>query len=78
MELKIKIDGRNKDGKTLLDYLRNLSYVKILEKDNQTYNPEFVKEILIRSKSENFVTIKDVDNIWESILLKSKNVRRKN
>lgn len=63
MELKIIIDSRSKDGKTLLNYLRNLSYVKILEKDNKPYNSEFVEEILTRSKSKSLVTIKDANNI---------------
>ena len=63
MELKIIIDSRSKDGKTLLNYLRNLSYVKILEKDNKPYNSEFVEEILTRFKSKSLVTIKDANNI---------------
>ena len=63
MELKIIIDRRSKDGKTLLNYLRNLSYVKILEKDNKPYNSKFVEEILTRFKSKSLVTIKDANNI---------------
>jgi hypothetical protein len=68
MEVKIKIDSRSEDGKTLLNYLQNLSYVKILEKDNSPYDPEFVKEIQTRSKSKNLITIKDSEGILESIL----------
>lgn len=30
MELTLKLDTRSKDGKTLIDFLKNLSYVEVI------------------------------------------------
>lgn len=64
----IQIDNRSKDAKALLNYLQNLSYVKVIthSKEEETvYNKEFVKQIR-KSEKQKSVRI-PTDKLWESL-----------
>ncbi len=46
MEITLQIDTRNKDGKNLIEYLKNLSYVKFSKTSTKTKKKtEFEKKI---------------------------------
>ena len=60
------IDTQSKEAKRLVDYLKTISYVKVVEdglEDNPKYNPDFVSKI---NKREKQASVKlDVDNLWK-------------
>jgi hypothetical protein len=60
------IDTKSNEAKRLVEYLRTIKYVKVV--DNQTegsnyYNPDFVKMIKQREKQPS-VNL-DVDDLWK-------------
>ncbi len=64
------IHSESKKIKAIIEILKafDISFeIKKTQKE-KGYNPEFVNKILSRSRSKDFVTVKNVDNIWESIL----------
>jgi len=73
MEITIKIDKRSKQAKVFYEYLKTLPFVEIEEKGKKKkspYNPEFVKKVLESKKDiekGNFIEIKDVDELWDSL-----------
>jgi hypothetical protein len=67
MSTIVKIDTRSKEAKSLLTYLRSLSFVKVEEKD--PYDPEFVKMVLKSAASKKRYKV-DTDDIWGSLGLK--------
>jgi len=75
MELLIKIDETNSDSKSLIDYLKKLSYVKlssIKKKEIYSYNQEFIEkmnEAALDIENGNYKTLNS-DNVWESLGLK--------
>jgi hypothetical protein len=60
------IDTRSKEAKRLVDYLKTIRYVRVVENSNEdspNYNPDFVDKI---KKRENQASVKlDVDNLWK-------------
>ena len=60
------IDTQSKEAKRLVDYLKTISYVKVIEesqKDTSKYDPDFVDKI---NKREKLASVKlDVDNLWK-------------
>jgi len=60
------IDTQSKEAKRLVDYLKTISYVKVIEdrqEDNPKYDPDFVEKIKRREKQ---AAVKlDVDNLWK-------------
>lgn len=67
----IQIDNKSKDAKTLLSYLQNLSFVKVVTKpdeertEKEFYNKEFVKQIR-ESESQKSTRI-PTDKLWENL-----------
>jgi hypothetical protein len=63
---KVIIDTQSKEAKRLVDYLKTISYVKVIEesqKDSSKYDPDFVDKI---NKREKQASVKlDVDNLWK-------------
>ncbi len=66
MALVAKIDQRSKEAKALIEYLKQLPFVKIEQTDKSPYNPEFVKKIN-KARSEKTGKIVTADNLWVSI-----------
>lgn len=68
--LTIKVNERTKAGKTFIamteTFLKNAKGIEIVEKS--PYNSKFVKKVLDAEKRGKYTTIKDVKNVWESIL----------
>ncbi len=74
--ITIKINERSKKGKAFLEFAKtfignykDISFVET-EDEKSPYNPEFVAEILERSKNLNKknLTRLNTDDIWGSIL----------
>lgn len=60
------IDTRSKEAKRLVDYLKTVKYVKVVEnRDEETgeYDPDFVKMLNERKKQPSVKL--DVDNLWK-------------
>lgn len=60
------IDIRSKEAKRLVDYLKTVKYVKVVENsDEETgeYDPDFVKMLNERKKQPSVKL--DVDNLWK-------------
>ncbi len=60
------IDTRKKEAKRLIEFLKTISYVHVVEgnqEDNPDYNPDFVKKIKEREKQASIKL--DVDNLWK-------------
>jgi uncharacterized protein YlbG (UPF0298 family) len=60
------IDTQSKEAKRLVDYLKTISYVKVIEesqKDALKYDPDFVDKIKKREKQASVIL--DVDNLWK-------------
>jgi len=60
------IDTRSKEAKRLVDYLKTVKYVKVVEnRDEETgeYDPGFVKMLNERKKQPSIKL--DVDNLWK-------------
>jgi hypothetical protein len=60
------IDTRSKEAKRLVDYLKTVSYVKVVENcqdDAPKYDPDFVDKINQREKQTSVKL--DVDNLWK-------------
>lgn len=66
MELTIKINDRSKQAKVFYEYLKTLPFVKIESRDNNPYNPEFVKMIKESAASKKR-TIIDPEDVWGSL-----------
>lgn len=63
---KAIIDTQSKEAKRLVDYLKTISYVKVIEesqKDSSKYDPDFVEKINEREKQPSVKL--DVDNLWK-------------
>jgi len=61
----VVIDTRTKEAKQLVEYLKTIKYVKIVDnqKDEMDYSPSFVKKIKER---ENQPSVKvDLDKLWK-------------
>jgi hypothetical protein len=60
------IDTQSKEAKRLVDYLKTISYAKVIDesqKDTSKYDPDFVDKI---NKREKQASVKlDVDNLWK-------------
>jgi hypothetical protein len=62
---KAIIDTQSKEAKRLVDYLRTISYVKVIKenkKDASKYDSDFVDKIKKREKKASVKL--DVDNLW--------------
>jgi len=60
------IDTKSKEGKRLVDYLRTVKYVKVVEEnhgDSPDYDSDFVNKIKEREKQASVKL--DVDNLWK-------------
>ncbi|MBW6536752.1 MAG: hypothetical protein K0B11_17225 [Mariniphaga sp.] len=60
------IDTKSKEAKRLVDYLKTVSYVKVVENsqdDALIYDPDFVDKIKQREKQASVKL--DVDNLWK-------------
>ncbi len=58
------IDTSSDEAKRLVDYLKTVKYVKVLENvDSETYDSEFV-EMINNRKDQASVKI-DLDNLWK-------------
>jgi thioredoxin-related protein len=60
------IDTQSKEAKRLVDYLKTINYVKVIEesqKDDLKYDPDFVAKIKKREKQASVKL--DVDNLWK-------------
>jgi hypothetical protein len=60
------IDTKSKEAKQLLEYLRTIKYVKILDNQNEcsdNYDPDFVKMIKQREKQPS-VNL-DITDLWK-------------
>jgi hypothetical protein len=60
------IDTRSKEAKRLVDYLKTIRYVRVVENSNEdspNYNPDFVDKIKKREKQASVKP--DVDNLWK-------------
>ena len=71
--VQIAINNKSKEAKALLEYLKNLTFVKILDKDfniekniENPYNEEFVKKIN-KARSEKGGIVVNPNTLWESI-----------
>jgi hypothetical protein len=67
--LIVKAEGEKFDA--LISFMRGLEISFFTEEQNQTYNKEFVKKIEKRRESYKkgeYITVKNINNIWESIL----------
>ena len=64
------IHSESKKIKAIIEILKafDVSFELKKTQKEKVYDSEFVNKILSRSKSKDFVTVKNVDNIWESIL----------
>ena len=62
----IIIDTKTNEAKRLVEYLKTIKYVKVLESNQdmtENYNPDFVKKIKEREKQS---TVKaDLGNLWK-------------
>jgi len=77
MEITIKIDGRNKQAKALLAYLKTLPFIDIKDKgkggmgkptkEKNPYNPEFVKKVKKSAASKKRYVIDDIDEFWKNL-----------
>lgn len=61
----VVINTRTKEAKQLVEYLKTIKYVKIVDnqKDDMGYNPSFVKKIKER-KNQPSVKV-DLDKLWK-------------
>jgi len=60
------IDTQSKEAKRLVDYLKTVSYVKVIEKsqkDASKYDPDFIDKIKKRKKQASVKL--DADNLWK-------------
>ena len=60
------IDTQSKEAKRLVDYLKTISYVKVIkesQKDALKNDPDFVDKIKKREKQASVKL--DVDNLWK-------------
>lgn len=60
------IDTQSKEAKRLVDYLKTISYVKVVkdsQEDNPKYDPDFVGKIIKREKQASVKL--DMDNLWK-------------
>jgi hypothetical protein len=71
--VQITINNKSKEAKALLEYLKNLSFVKIINEKNSSeqvekspYNEEFVKKIN-KARAEKGGLEINPDTLWESI-----------
>lgn len=64
------IHSESKKIKAIIEILKafDISFELKKTQKEKVYDSEFVNKILSRSRSKDFVTVKNVDNIWESIL----------
>ncbi len=64
------IHSESKKIRAIVEILKafDISFELKKTQKEKVYDSEFVNKILSRSKSKDFVTVKNVDNIWESIL----------
>ncbi len=64
------IHSESKKIKAIIEILKafDVSFELKNTQEERAYDPEFVNKILSRSRSKDFITVKNVDNIWESIL----------
>jgi hypothetical protein len=63
---KVFIDTRSKEAKRLVDYLKTISYVKVVENNTEgvpEYDPDFVAKIKQREKQAS-VNL-DLDDLWK-------------
>ena len=62
----IIIDTRTNEAKRLVEYLKTIKYVKVLDSNQEStesFDPDFVKKIKEREKQP---TVKlDLDNLWK-------------
>lgn len=62
----IIIDTRTNEAKRLVEYLKTIKYVKVLDGSQdmtENYNPDFVKKIKEREKQPTVKT--DLENLWK-------------
>jgi hypothetical protein len=71
--VQLTINNKSKEAKALLEYLKNLSFVKISDKkfsseqiEKSPYNDEFVKKIN-KARAEKGGLEVNPDTLWESI-----------
>jgi hypothetical protein len=60
------IDTRSKEAKRLVDYLKTVKYVKVVENRDEKmgeYDPDFIKMLNERKKQPSIKL--DVDNLWK-------------
>jgi len=67
VEITIKIDPRKKEAKALLEFLRNLSFVEMEEKEKSVYDPKFVAMVKKSAATKKRYKVNDVDELWESL-----------
>lgn len=66
----IQINDKTAAGKDLVKVLKALPYIKVLDEEKSTYNPEFVKKILKADKRGKYITLDNSKTIWENLGLK--------
>lgn len=59
----LQYDGRSASAKSLLDFLRTLSFVKVCEDADPGYDPEFVAKIERSRKSKGKKI--ELDDLWK-------------
>lgn len=61
--ITLHYDGRNASAKSLLEFLRTLSFVKVSEDKDPEYDPEFVAKIERSRKSKGKKIA--LDDLWK-------------
>lgn len=59
----VVIDTRSKEARRLVEYLKTIKYVKVLESENAEPDEAFVEKIKIREKQE--AVRMDIKNLWK-------------
>lgn len=59
----IVIDTRSKEAQRLVEYLKTIKYVKVLENENAEPDEAFVEKIKTREKQE--AVKMDIKNLWK-------------
>ncbi len=59
----IVIDTRSKEAQRLVEYLKTIKYVKVLDSENAEPDEAFVEKIKTREKQE--AVKMDIKNLWK-------------
>ncbi len=59
----VVIDTRSKEARRLVEYLKTIKYVKVLESENAEPDEAFVEKIKNREKQE--AVKMDIKNLWK-------------